>query len=378
MNHLILQRISFLLYPASQLVMVAVSAVWIVRLQLPEVYLWIVGLLALACIPVDFQLFREVRKTQEADILRERVRMLEEQERVQVAYRERIAADMEDIMKLRREVAEEMDEAVRRLREQEEGDAQERLSRAVNIMGSTAFRLCEHRSADAVATMKVKACEEAGVRPRFSLEIPYDVAVPAVELCAVIANLADNGVAAALRARDANELGELGGLGEPGASSASGASGSSHEPFLSLRSSVRQGHLVIEAKNSISEADRLAWEESAKRSRKRQRTWDEVMAGGFPSSPASRNGTGDLWNAPSRTACSALRWLCGWMALSMLRRVVRPSALWPIARPARTIWSLPEACCDAGARCAASSRLCKGFWTTRLGCVMTCAIIRRS
>lgn len=254
MNHSILHRISFLLYPASQLVMVAVSAIWIVRLQLPEVYLWIVGLLALACIPVDFQLFREVRKTQEADILRERVRMLEEQERVQVAYRERIAADMEDIMKLRREVAEEMDEAVRRLREQEEGDAQERLSRAVDIMGSTAFRLCEHRSADAVATMKVKACEEAGVRPRLSLEIPYDVAVPAVELCAVIANLADNGLAAALRARDANELGELGGLGEPGASSASGASsepgasGSSHEPFLSLRSSVRQGHLVIEAK----------------------------------------------------------------------------------------------------------------------------------
>ena len=287
MNHSILHRISFLLYPASQLVMVAVSAIWIVRLQLPEVYLWVVGLLALACIPVDFQLFREVRKTQEADILRERVRMLEEQERVQVAYRERIAADMEDIMKLRREVAEEMDEAVRRLREQEEGDAQERLSRAVDIMGSTAFRLCEHRSADAVATMKVKACEEAGVRPRFSLEIPYDVAVPAVELCAVIANLADNGLAAALRARDANELGELGGLGEPGvlgasgASSEPGASGGSHEPFLSLRSSVRQGHLVIEAKNSISEADRLAWEESAKRSRKRQRTWDEAHGWGL-------------------------------------------------------------------------------------------------
>ena len=263
MSHSILHRISFLLYPASQLVMVAVSAVWIVRLQLPEVYLWVVGLLALACIPVDFQLFREVRKTQEADILRERVRMLEEQERVQVAYREQIAADMEDIMKLRREVAEEMDEAVRRLREQEEGSAQERLSRAVDIMGSTAFRLCEHRSADAVATMKLKACEEAGVRPRFSLEIPHNVGVPAVELCAVIANLADNGLAAALRARTA---------GGPGASS---------EPFLSLRSSVRQGHLVIEAKNSISEADRVAWEESAKRSRKRQRTWDEAHGWGL-------------------------------------------------------------------------------------------------
>lgn len=281
MNHSIIQRLSFLLYPASQLVMVAVSAVWIVRLQLPEVYLWVVGLLALACIPVDFQLFREVRKTQEADILRERVRMLEEQERVQVAYREQIAADMEDIMKLRREVAEEMDEAVRRLREQEEGSAQERLSRAVDTMGSTAFRLCEHRSADAVATMKLKACEEAGVRPRFSLEIPHNVGVPAVELCAVIANLADNGLAAALRARDAGGPGASSEPGASGASSASGEPGASGEPFLSLRSSVRQGHLVIEAKNSISEADRVAWEESAKRSRKRQRTWDEAHGWGL-------------------------------------------------------------------------------------------------
>lgn len=281
MSHSILHRISFLLYPASQLVMVAVSAVWIVRLQLPEVYLRVVGLLALACIPVDFQLFREVRKTQEADILRERVRMLEEQERVQVAYREQIAADMEDIMKLRREVAEEMDEAVRRLREQEEGSAQERLSRAVDIMGSTAFRLCEHRSADAVATMKLKACEEAGVRPRFSLEIPHNVGVPAVELCAVIANLAGNGLAAALRAWDAGGPGASSELGASSASSASSEPGASGEPFLSLRSSVRQGHLVIEAKNSISEADRVAWEESAKRSRKRQRTWDEAHGWGL-------------------------------------------------------------------------------------------------
>ena len=281
MSHSILHRISFLLYPASQLVMVAVSAVWIVRLQLPEVYLRVVGLLALACIPVDFQLFREVRKTQEADILRERVRMLEEQERVQVAYREQIAADMEDIMKLRREVAEEIDEAVRRLREQEEGSAQERLSRAVDIMGSTAFRLCEHRSADAVATMKLKACEEAGVRPRFSLEIPHNVGVPAVELCAVIANLADNGLAAALRAWDAGGPGASSELGASSASSASSEPGASGEPFLSLRSSVRQGHLVIEAKNSISEADRVAWEESAKRSRKRQRTWDEAHGWGL-------------------------------------------------------------------------------------------------
>ena len=143
MSHSILHRISFLLYPASQLVMVAVSAVWIVRLQLPEVYLRVVGLLALACIPVDFQLFREVRKTQEADILRERVRMLEEQERVQVAYREQIAADMEDIMKLRREVAEEMDEAVRRLREQEEGSAP-----------GAAFARCRHHGLDGLSPVR--------------------------------------------------------------------------------------------------------------------------------------------------------------------------------------------------------------------------------
>ena len=129
--------------------------------------------------------------------------------------------------------------------------------------------------------MKLKACEEAGVRPRFSLEIPHNVGVPAVELCAVIANLADNGLAAALRARDAGGPGASSELGASSASSASSEPGASGEPFLSLRSSVRQGHLVIEAKNSISEADRVAWEESAKRSRKRQRTWDEAHGWGL-------------------------------------------------------------------------------------------------
>lgn len=88
------------------------------------------------------------------------------------------------------------------------------------------------------------------MRPRFSLEIPHNVGVPAVELCAVIANLADNGLAAALRARNA------GGRARRASRGASSASSASGEPFLSLRSSVRQGHLVIEAKNSISEADR--------------------------------------------------------------------------------------------------------------------------
>ena len=38
---------------------------------------------------------------------------------------------------------------------------------------------------------------------------------------------------------------------------------------------------TTEAKNSISEADRVAWEESAKRSRKRQRTWDEAHGWGL-------------------------------------------------------------------------------------------------
>lgn len=283
MNHSILRRIAFVLYPASQLVMVVVSAVWIVQLGLPQGYLWAVGLLALASIPVDFQLFREVRKTQEADILRERVRMLEEQERVQVAYREQIAADMEGIMELRREVAAEVEEAVQRLHEQEEAVAQERLSRAVDLMGSTAYRLCEHRSADAVATMKAKACEEAGVRADFSLEIPYDVAVPAVELCAVIANLADNGLAAAVRAQKAWD--------EEGAERAAGDRGA-REPFLSLRSHVRQGHLVIEARNSISEADRASWEESTRQSRRRRRTWSEAHGWGLSiiSGVAQRHG----------------------------------------------------------------------------------------
>ncbi len=285
MSKSLLRRVAFILYPMSQLALVATSIVWIVNLQLPTGRLWVVALLAVACIPVDYQLFREVRKTQEADIVRERVRMLKEQERVQAAYRERIAADMESILELRRRVADEVDQAARQLRERQGGGAQERLAHAVDIMGQSAYRLCAHRSVDAVATMKLKACKEAGVRADFALEMPETVGIPAVELCAVVANLMDNGLAAALRARDEGARREGASADGQGKSAPADASMGAPEnacPFVSLRSRVHHRQLIIEACNSIGEADRRAWEQKMPRRRAaHRRSWDEQHGWGL-------------------------------------------------------------------------------------------------
>lgn len=159
----------------------------------------------------------------------------------------------------------------------------------------------------------------------------------------MIANLADNGLAAALRARNA------GGRARRASRGASSASSASGEPFLSLRSSVRQGHLVIEAKNSISEADRVAWEESAKRSRKRQRTWDEAHGWGLSiiSGIAQRHG-GSLECAIEDGVFRATVIMRLGSASDAAARGEAERTL-PIAQLARMIWSWPEACCDAGA-----------------------------
>ncbi len=111
----------------------------------------------------------------------------------------------------RRRVAEEVAEARAMIAARDGGGASRRLSRALELMGDGAYRQCDHPSADAMASMKAQACRDAGIDPQFALEISRDVPVSAVDLCAVLGNLVDNALAAAVRARrGARELRGLG------------------------------------------------------------------------------------------------------------------------------------------------------------------------
>lgn len=101
MSHSILHRISFLLYPGQ-----ANSSWWRCRLfgscvsSCPRCISGLWGFSRWLAFPSISSCSARCARRKRPTFWRERVRMLEEQERVQVAYREQIAADMEDIMKL--------------------------------------------------------------------------------------------------------------------------------------------------------------------------------------------------------------------------------------------------------------------------------------
>lgn len=254
-----MQRLVFALFPLSQLACAVTALVWIVQLGMPQGFLWLVVGLMVACIPADWLLFREIRNAQDADVAQRKVQMLQEQERIQQQYRQRLACDRQEIRALRARVADELGKAAEALEQCEAPAAERDMRKAIELMGESSYRLCANRSVDAVATMKMRACEEAGVEPRFALEVPEEVAVPPVELCAVVANLADNGLAAAVRAKEAGVI----------------------DAFLALRVRPRGDYLVLEARNSLAPSEARAAADRARKKRRARRSLDEVHGWGL-------------------------------------------------------------------------------------------------
>lgn len=254
-----MQRLMFVLFPLSQLACAVTALVWIVQLGMPQGFLWLVIGLMAACIPADWLLFREMRQAQDADVAQRKVQMLQEQERIQQQYRQQLGRDRQEIRALRARVADELRHASDALEQREASAAERDMQKAIELMGESSYRLCENRSVDAVATMKARACEEAGVQPQFALEVPEEVALPSVELCAVVANLADNGLAAAVRAKEAGAA----------------------DVFFSLRVRPRGDYLVLEARNSLAPEEARSATEKVRRKRPAHRTLDEAHGWGL-------------------------------------------------------------------------------------------------
>lgn len=242
-------RFALALFPLSQAATAAVSLLWIVQLGMPVEFLWLVVGLVVASVPADFLLFGEMDNAQNVDMAHYRVAMLQEQARVQQEYRERIRQDQRDIQKLRTCVAKELERTARMLGRREAEAVCAGVQRAIDLVGASSDQLCQHRAVDAAATMKMRACAEAAVPARFSLSIPSDVGLPALELCAVVTNLIDNALAAAQRAQAA---------GVPDVS-------------LVLRAHMHGEYLVLEASNTVSPQDASAWTAIKHGHRRKQR-----------------------------------------------------------------------------------------------------------
>lgn len=214
-----------LLFPFSQLCIVVFLFYCTIAYELPLWMFVVVVVVGLLCGPVDLVLFKALRESEERELSRERVRLLEEQLRAQEDYLQRLSADIDEARRIREDVARELEDVEALLDRQEAEAASRGLLKAVDMMDTGRTRTCGHQVVDALVSMKAAVCEERGIRLTLELALSDDLALPSVELCAVFSNLLDNAIHAC-------------------------ADVPADERFIELKAQVEAGYLAVHMENS--------------------------------------------------------------------------------------------------------------------------------
>ena len=186
------RRWSNLLLPATQLGLAAFMFFYVVEFDLPE---WLFVLITVSCFVCalgDVVLFRALWKAEQADVAAERARLLEEQVAMQDENRARLEADLRDAGCVREQLAAELERVDELLRAHALADVPDQLNRAARTMERAEGCWCEHPIVDALVAAKAQALEDAGVRFDARLDMPADLPLSDVELCALFSNTLDN------------------------------------------------------------------------------------------------------------------------------------------------------------------------------------------
>lgn len=213
-----------LLFPFSQICIVAFLLFYSLKYDLPDWMFAIVAVVGALCGPADLALFKALREAEERDASRERVRLLEEQVRSQEAYLDRLFADMGEARRVREAIAVELEAVDELLGKREAEGVSQGLMRVVGIMDATRKSFCSHRVVDALVSMKVDVCKDAGIETEVDVRLSDDVPFSSVELCAVFSNLFDNAIDACQKVPEERR-------------------------FITLRARLDAGHLVVRMEN---------------------------------------------------------------------------------------------------------------------------------
>lgn len=223
------RRLVNLLFPLSQLLIIAFLIYYAVSYELPSWVLVLTVVIGVLCGPIDLVLFKALGEAEKRELSEERVRLLEEQLQAQEAYGERLKADLGEVRRIREDVAAELERVDALLSERETQEASQGLLHAVETMDSSRMRYCEHRVVDALVSMKAAECESAGIAAAFDLAVPESLPLSSVELCALFSNMLDNAM---------NACRKVGG-----------------GCFIDLKAHVDAGFLVASMKNSCEEGE---------------------------------------------------------------------------------------------------------------------------
>ena len=196
------QKLLCVLFPLSQICLLAYPLACSASYELPAgVYASLI-VLGIVCGPVDLLLFRALDQACRWFDSSSKVDMLQEQLRVQSALKQRSRRERDQARALRDQLRKCLEQARANLRADQAGKAGESLEDAIGLIGAQPQRFCQHPAVDALVEQKAGAARDLGVRFHAELDIPADIQLPGVELCAVFSNLLDNALNACAKSPD--------------------------------------------------------------------------------------------------------------------------------------------------------------------------------
>lgn len=235
-----LQQGTALLIPLWQIAMMAISALCGITFGhgVPsaitcEVLIAVIGF---ACAAFNPRLFAGIERAAECDYAAARTAALEEQvdaQRSHLRQAERAAADVECA---RRTYAEGFELIAQALETDDSEQVRAALERIDALIPHSGGRLCRHPVADALLKAKMAEAQRVGVHLEVHADLPLDLELTDSELCAVLANLVDNAVAAA---QDDNRPEKE-------------VSTDGVAPCVEVTLGVRQGYFVVQVVNPVS------------------------------------------------------------------------------------------------------------------------------
>lgn len=189
-----------------------------------------------------------ISEASELEASRARARALEEQVALQQAHLTQTEQALAVARQDRMRYATEFTRIADALASGDAVAAREGLARTEEALPRFGGRLCAHPVVDALLKAKMAQAKERGAQLVVHAEVPADIGITDAELCAVISNLVDNALAAAVQA-GAEEV--------AGREQTASQGGARHEadapartvPTVTVRMRTTQGYLVLAVEN---------------------------------------------------------------------------------------------------------------------------------
>lgn len=189
------RRLSILLFPLSQVVLVVQAVLAGTWYGLGESFLVLAAALGAICAVVNIPLIMLILRAERRDEERALKQAAERQLAYQEEHLERTRRAAEAVDRTRRQWGERFDEIARALDAGDRARAEELIADARRLVLSPE-RFCDHSAVDALLASKAGECSRLGIDLKHEVELPRSAGIDDVELCALMSNAVDNAMRA--------------------------------------------------------------------------------------------------------------------------------------------------------------------------------------